>query len=63
MLFVDGLNKNGVGKNPTVLDWVLLGSEMEIDMLEVYWRIPLGLSLEAVSQETADDKGNVDLKP
>lgn len=50
-------------KKPTILDWVLLGSEIEIYMLEVYWRIPLGLSLGAVSQETADDRGNVDLKP
>lgn len=63
MLFADGLNKNDLEKTPTVLDWVLLGFEIEIYMLQVYWRIPLGLSLGAASQETAGDRGNVDLKP
>lgn len=59
MLFADGLNKNGLEKTPTVLDWVLLGFEIEIYMLQVYWRIPLGLSLGAVSPRLLVTEGTL----
>lgn len=41
-----------MGKNHTALDWVSLetDSELEICMLEVYYRIPWGLSLGGVSK-------------